>query len=106
MTDEVIECPCHPVCAGLGLETAQWCRYRKSDLPPPGMRKFDPKETWCPSGVQANVLMLGYMLAGRKEDPETLQPALDSVRRWLRELRTQPTSSYPRGQAAPPPEGD
>jgi len=106
MTDEVIECPGYPICSGLGLETSQWCRYRKSDLPPPGMRKFDPKETWCPSGVQANVLMLGYMLAGRKEDPETLQPALDSVRRWLRELRSQPTTSYTRGQAAPPSEGD
>ena len=106
MTDGVLECPCRPVCAGLGLETGQWCRYHTSDLPPPGMRKFDPKETWCPSGVQANVLMLGYMLAGRKEDSETLRPALDSVRRWLRELRSQPTTSYPRGQAAVQSEGD
>jgi hypothetical protein len=70
------------------------------------MRKFDPRQTWCPGGVQANILMLGYMLAGRKENPELLQPALDSVRHWLREIRTRPATSYPRGQAALPPEGD
>lgn len=106
MTDEITECPCHPICSGLGLETGQWCRFQKSDLPPPGMRKFDPRDTWCRAGVQANVLMLGYMLAGRKEDPEALRPALDSVRRWLRDLRSQPTRSYLRGQAGLPTEGD
>jgi len=99
--EQIIECPCYPICSGLGLETGRWCRYRPSDLPPPGMHKFNPKDTWCPPGVQANVIMLGHMLAGDKADPERLQPALDSVRRWLHDLRNQPASSYGRGQAPP-----
>ena len=90
MIDEIIACPCYPVCSQLGIETGMWCRYRKSDLPPPGMHAFDPKETWCPAGVRANVLMLGYMLAGNDGDANRLNPVLEQVRRWARELRKKP----------------
>ena len=83
----MIECPCYLLCVGLGLEVGRWCRYRKSDLPPPGMHRFDPKEQWCPTGVQANVIMLGYMLSGETEDADRVMPALEQVRRWARELR-------------------
>jgi len=95
MSDEIIECPCYRVCAGLGLETKRWCRYRPSDLPPPGMHRFDPKEEWCPAGVQANVLMLAYMLSGETGDPERLKPLLDQVRAWARELRGEPAGYDP-----------
>ena len=85
--DEIIECPCYRVCAGLGLEMKQWCRYRKSDLPPPGMHRFDPKEEWCPPGVQANVLMLGYLLSGETGNPDRLRPILEQVRSWAEDVR-------------------
>lgn len=84
MNDEIIECPCYRVCALLGVEPRQWCRYRKSDLPPPGMHRFDPKETWCPPGVQANVMMVAYLVAGRKDEDGEIARALDDVRRWVR----------------------
>ena len=61
--DEVIECPCYRVCAGLSLEMKRWCRYRKSDLPPPGLWWVRPKEEGCPAGVQAGVLTPGYTLS-------------------------------------------
>jgi len=80
--DVIIECPCYRVCAGLGLEMKRWCRYRKSDLPPPGMHRFDPKDEWCPTGVQANVLMLGYMLSGEAANPAAMGDALTRVRQW------------------------
>jgi hypothetical protein len=57
------------------------------------MHRFDPKDEWCPPGVQANVLMLGYMLSGETGEPERLRPALEQVRKWARELR-QERSSY------------
>jgi hypothetical protein len=94
-SEQTIECRCYHVCAGLGLETKQWCRYRKSDLPPTGMHRFDPKEDWCPTGVQASVLMLGYMLSGETGDPERLRPALEQVRKWARELRRERTDYDP-----------
>jgi len=94
---EIIECPCYHVCATLGIETGQWCRYHKGDVPPPGMFRFNPKEHWCPSGVQANVLMLGYMLAGGEDSSEQLQPALERVRKWAQELREQPLGYKPVG---------
>ena len=77
------------------METGIWCCYRKSDLPPPGMHAFNPKDTWCPAGVQANVLMLGYMLAGEATDAARLQPVLDEVRTWARELREKPAAYSP-----------
>jgi len=89
MNDDIIECPCYHVCSALGIETRTWCRYRKSDLPPPGLHNFNPKDTWCPPGVQANVLMLGYMVAGETRDRERLEPVLDQVRNWAAELRRQ-----------------
>jgi len=95
--DEIIECPCYRVCAGLGLEMKRWCRYRKSDLPPPGLSSFDPKEQWCPAGVQANVLMLGYMLAGQTADADRLKPVLEQVREWARALRREPAGYSPAG---------
>ena len=95
-----VECPCYPICSGLDLETGPWCRYHTSDLPPPGMHKFDPKRTWCPPGVQANVLMLAYMLAGDDQDRPRLRSALDKVRRWLGAVRGQPAGSHPARQTA------
>jgi len=85
--DEIIECPCYRVCAGLGLEMKRWCRYRKSDEPPVGMHRFDPKEEWCPTGVQASVLLLWYMLSGENGDPERPKSALAQVRTWARASR-------------------
>ena len=85
--DRIIECPCYWVCAGLEVATGRWCRYRESAVPSPGMHRFDPKDEWCPTGVQANVLMLGYMLADGRGEPERLRPALDRVRGWAQELR-------------------
>jgi hypothetical protein len=82
--DEVIECPSYRVCGGLGLEMRQRCCYRTSELPPPGMHRFDPKEEWRPAGVQANVLMLGYMLSGEAANPAATGDALARVRRWAR----------------------
>ena len=84
--DEIIECPCYRVCAGLGLEMKQWCRYRKSDLPPPGMHKFNPKDTWCPPGVQASVLMLARLLAGESADVEGVQQVLEKISSWVHDL--------------------
>ena len=92
MNDETIECPCYRVCALLGVEPRQWCRYRKSDLPPPGMHRFDPKETWCPPGMQANVMMLAYLVAGRKDEDGEITRALDDVRRWVRAQRREDTA--------------
>jgi hypothetical protein len=93
--ETIIECPCYRVCAGLGVKTSTWCRYRQSAAPPPGMHRFDPQETWCPGAVQANVLMLGYMLAGGAGETERLKPALDQVRAWTRELRKEPATYDP-----------
>lgn len=56
--DEIIQCPCYEVCLSLGVEMGRWCRYRKSEVPPPGMHRFNPRDTWCPPGVQASVLLL------------------------------------------------
>jgi hypothetical protein len=91
--DEVIECPCYRVCAALGLEMKRWCRYRKSDLPPVGLHRFNPKDEWCPTGVQANVVMLGHMLA-QGGDSEALQSALARVRQSVQDLRARDTSAY------------
>jgi len=94
-SDTIIACPCYPICSQLGVETGMWCRYRKSDLPPPGMHAFNPKDTWCPAGVQANLLMLGYMLAGKAGDASQLKPVLDEVRTWTRDLRREPVEYSP-----------
>jgi hypothetical protein len=88
MNEETIECPCYRVCAGLGLEMKRWCQYRKSDLPPPGMWVFNPKDDWCPPGMQANVLILGYMTLGAGRQSEELAAVLGNVREWARSLRT------------------
>ena len=69
--EEIIACPCFSICRGLGVELKTWCRYRKSDVPPPGMHRFDPKETWCPPGVQALLLMmerLSERLSGNRRE--------------------------------------
>lgn len=94
----VIECPCHRICAALGVRMSPWCRYRGSAAPPPGTHRFDPQETWCPGGVQANVMMLGYMLIGQNRDPEALAPALAKVREWAARLRPESHSYDPGGQ--------
>lgn len=86
--DAIIECPGYRVCAGLGVEMSPWCRYRKAAAPPPGMHRFDPKDQWCPAGVQANVLMLGYTLS-EEGSPDSLHFALARVRQWSQELRGQ-----------------
>lgn len=93
--DTLIECPCYRICAGLGIAPNRWCSYHKSELPPPGTWRFDPKEKWCPPGVQANVMMLGFMLSGEKDKPEQLSTALEQVRQWARELREQDKSYQP-----------
>jgi hypothetical protein len=93
--DEILECPCYRICSGLGVETSSWCHYLKSAAPPPGMHSFDPKDQRCPAGVQATVLMLGYMLSGDTAHAEKLKPALDQVRNWARELRKQPARYDP-----------
>jgi len=85
--DEIIQCPCYNVCAGLGLEMKQWCRYRKSQLPPPGMHRFHPKETWCPPGAQANILLLAYLVADRAGDAKQLEPAIEQVKRWANDIQ-------------------
>ncbi len=88
--DPVVECPCFHICSTLGVKTSPWCRYQKSAAPPVGMHRFDPQDTWCPGGVQANVMMLGYMLVGQNRDAAALEPALDRVREWAATLRQQP----------------
>jgi hypothetical protein len=95
--DPVIECPCYRICSALGVKTSTWCRYRKSAAPPVGMHRFDPQETWCPGGVQANVIMLGYMIVGQNRDPKALAPALAKVREWAATLRPAPHSYDPAG---------
>ena len=47
-----------------------------------------PKADWYPTGVQANVLMLGYTLSERGS-PDALRFALARVRQWPKELRHQ-----------------
>ena len=96
--DPIIECPCYWICAALGVKMAGWCRYRESAVPNPGMHRFDPQETWCPGGVQANVLMLGYMLIGQNRDPEALKPALEQVRQWAEGLRQKEHGYDPAGR--------
>jgi hypothetical protein len=84
-TRDTIECPCYRVCAALGLELKPWCRYRSHQVPPPGMRKFDPKQQWCPAGVQAAVLMLAYLIEKQAGPDVGLAPALEGVRLWMRD---------------------
>ncbi len=96
--EQIIECPCYPICANLGIQPGRWCRYRKSDLPPPGLHSFNPKDTWCLPGVQANLIMLAYMLAGEERESHKLTPALEQVRRWVQELRAPPISYRPEGE--------
>jgi hypothetical protein len=48
--------------------------------------------------VQANVLMLGYMLSGETGDSERLRPALEQVRKWARKLRRE-RSGYDRAKS-------
>ncbi len=84
MNDQIVACRCLRICATLGVELGQWCRYHTSDLPPPGMARFDPKESWCPPGVRANIMMLAYLVS-RREDPDGEIPhVLDRVRQWVR----------------------
>jgi len=64
MNEEIIQCPCYHICSSLKIETGKWCRYRQSDLPPSGMHALNPKDTWCPPGVQAIVLMLERVVRG------------------------------------------
>jgi hypothetical protein len=96
--EAIVECPCYRICAGLGLEVKRSCRYRKSDLPPPGVQSFDPKDDWCPAGVQANVLMLGYMLVDQNRDPEALKPVLEQVRQWATAFGQEPRGYDPAGR--------
>ena len=93
------------ICALLGVKMTGWCRYRKS-ASTPGMHRFDPQETWCPGGVQANVLMLGYMLIGQKRDPEALGPVLEQVRQWAEGLRQEDHGYDPAGRQARTPRGE
>jgi hypothetical protein len=87
VNEETIECPGYRVCSLLGIEVGPWCRYRESALPPPGMHNFRPKDTWCPPGMRATVLMLGYMIAGEGRQGEELADVLGRVREWAGSLR-------------------
>jgi hypothetical protein len=93
--DQLIECPCYHICKSLGLEVKRWCRYYESELPPPGMFRFNPKEEWCPTGVQANVLMLGHLLTQGAIEPERAEAILEQVRQWAQELRKRPSGYKP-----------
>lgn len=86
--EQIIQCPSHPICSGLHIETGPWCRYRKSDLPPPGAGTFDPRDTWCPPGLQAAVLILGYLAAQRNGPAEPLDSAMEKIRSWADRLTT------------------
>jgi len=92
----IVECPCYHICAGLGVETSRWCRYRESNLPPTGTARFDPKQTWCPTGLQATLLMLAYMLAGDAADREAMSATLARVRTWAEDLRKTAGGAGPR----------
>lgn len=94
-SDELVECPCYRICSMLGIELDRWCRYYTSELPPPGTWRFDPKEKWCPPGVQANVLMLSALLTNGTMTAENLEAALLKVREAVRDLRTPPTEYHP-----------
>jgi len=97
MNEDIVECPCYPICSGLGLEMKRSCRYRKSDLPPPGMHVVNPKDDWCPAGVQASVLMLAYMLSGDAGRAGALPLALARVRQWAQDIRQEQESDGPPG---------
>jgi hypothetical protein len=62
------------------------------------MHRFDPQEAWCPGGVQANVMMLGYMLVGQRRDAEALKPVLEQVREWATALRQEQHGYDPAGK--------
>jgi len=94
MNEEVIECPCRQICTSLGIETGRWCRYRKSDLPPPGMHSFDPKEKWCQPGVQANVMLLAHLVRRNGSKPATLDSLVEQVRRWAKDSRSEEHPSH------------
>jgi hypothetical protein len=96
---EIVECPCYYICSGLGIETKEWCRYRKSAVPPAGMYHFNPKETWCVPGVQAIILMLGYMLTGEKAESQRTREVLEQVRQWAQGLRSEAVTIAPKGLA-------
>jgi hypothetical protein len=59
--EEIMQCPCYPICSDLSGGTKQWCRYRRSDLPPPGMHAFDPRQEWCEPGTRAALLLLSTL---------------------------------------------
>ena len=92
--DKLIECPCYQICQRLGIETNRWCSYYESELPPPGLWRFDPKEYQCPPGVQANVMMLAHLLTQGAMDPERVEAALEQVRQSAQALRKQPEPGY------------
>lgn len=91
--DHVVECPCYQICKQVGIEPNRWCRYRESELPPPGTWRFNPKEHWCPPGVQATVTMLAHM-ASAGGDPDVVAALLDQVQVWARETRKQAENPY------------
>ncbi len=93
MRDDVVACPCYEVCRGLGTGLGQWCTFRRSEAPNPGMARFRPEETWCAPGVRATVAMLGYMLANGVGG-SAFADKLGEVRTWVQSLRRGQSSSY------------
>ncbi len=93
--DDIIECPCYRICSALGIESGRWCSYHTAELPPPGTWRFNPKEEWCPPGVQANVMMLSSLLPQGSVKPETLEAALLKVREAIQDLRNSPAGYHP-----------
>jgi len=95
--NEIIECPCYRICRALDIETGIWCRYRKSQVPPVGLHRFDPKESWCPPGVQANLMLLAYILTRQGEDHADLQEALSKARAFAAQWRAKSDNYDPSG---------
>jgi len=85
--DASFECPCYAICSVLEVETGRWCRYRQSDVPPPGLHRFAPEEERCPGGVQADIQILAYLLTEGSGDAALLRSALERVQEWVRAFR-------------------
>jgi hypothetical protein len=96
--DEIVACPCYRICSVLGIEPGRWCSYHTSDLPVPGLWRFDPKEKWCPPGVQANVMMLSALLTNGDMTAEHLESVLKKVREMIRTFHAAPAAYNPDGQ--------
>lgn len=89
-------CPCYAICSSLGIEQGQWCRYRQSDVPPPGQHHFVSEEEQRPGGVQADIQMLACLLTeGCPTAAALLRAALARVQDWARAFREEHAGYQP-----------